>query len=844
MAMNYEGVKNELKRIFSDNDGERKIVFWYDEPKNFFDDITKDDIDFAKVIIYEKNSFEIKHIVEIEDTKSNFLLYFPITKPNDLDNWLLDILLYSQEYYADTVALTMRRLYLTNSNLRRVVDRHQTFFNNKQRIEKLKTFIELDDNVNENDFKDAMMAVLVKAEYKNIEYVLRELVFEYDDCVKYNELVKYGFEDYLWDQISEHTNYTGQQTIADLIKKFMMTSVSKTSNLKEYSGFYKQYIIEESHHNTGSEDAVIFVHNLKADDRYKLLQMKLSHELRIEELLSPRGIADIGTCDVFEVFDKYIIDSIIESLFSGSLDYTFFDSVIRDNRINSKWYKNNSNEYDFILNSLKFLRNIEIHIPDGFTSEEYIKKYNEEYSQIDTTYRKSITSYRKIDEKTEYMENLVSRLDNLYETKFLSKIGDYFTKSLEEKNGRWSFPGMLMSNDFYNEIQRTSFKKMFVIISDGLRYEVGKELVEELSSDDKLKGTVEINPMISLLPSDTRFGMASLLPNRNLSYNNRNVIVNKLSTSGTENRKKIMQNKNKSYYAVSYKEINDMKGKDLRSFMSDKSLVYIYHNTIDNAGEHAEDKVFDASIEAIDEITKLIKKLYNALQYSNFYITADHGFLYRRNHVENHHKYSDIVSLKPLEASKRYVISETPITIPYTIKFNMDYLENENLDVYVPYSYEIFKTQGAGLQYTHGGASLQEIVVPLIKVSELRADRYKDLGGPVGVRLKSVQRKITNRSFSLDFEQYEKVQDKKRERSVLVRFVDEVNYVVSGEYTFNANSSSDDPNSRVTKLRISLNNIEFDRNIRYYLEMKDNKTGEILEKEQFIIDILGFKPII
>ena len=42
--------------------------------------------------------------------------------------------------------------------------------------------------------------------------------------------------------------------------------------------------------------------------------------------------------------------------------------------------------------------------------------------------------------------------------------------------------------------------------------------------------------------------------------------------------------------------------------MRDKSLVYIFHDTIDNTGEHKETEVFEATTKAIDEVLALIKK--------------------------------------------------------------------------------------------------------------------------------------------------------------------------------------------------------------------------------------------
>lgn len=84
--------------------------------------------------------------------------------------------MYSDEYYADTVALTMRRLNLTNTDLQKVIERHIKFFDSEARNKKLATYISIDDSVHADDMKLGMMAVLVKAAAPTIEAVLTELV--------------------------------------------------------------------------------------------------------------------------------------------------------------------------------------------------------------------------------------------------------------------------------------------------------------------------------------------------------------------------------------------------------------------------------------------------------------------------------------------------------------------------------------------------------------------------------------------------------------------------------------------------------------------------------------------
>ena len=108
-----------------------------------------------------------------------------------------------------------------------------------------------------------------------------------------------------------------------------------------------------------------------------------------------------------------------------------------------------------------------------------------------------------------------------------------------------------------------------------------------------------------------------------------------------------------------------------------------------------------------------------------------------------------------------------------------------------------------------------------------------------------MNRTITQRSFTIDFEQYEKVAEKKTERKLITYFVDDQGNDVSGRYTFIASSDSDDLTQRITRIRFTLNNIEFNRDRRYSLILKDDAQGEneFLEKEVFKIDILGFKTI-
>lgn len=845
-SIDYQGAKKEIESIFEKSQLHRKIVFWYDAPMNFKEDITNDEFKNCKLLVCEKNEFEIKKIIEHDDLDSNYLIYIPSDRPADQENWLLDILMYSDEYYADNVALTMRRLNISNSDLRKTIENHIKFFDSEARIKKLNSFISVNDETTADELKLAMMSTLVKANSNNIESVLTELVFDDEESSKYKELLKFGFENYLWNEICDTYNYDGDLKIDILIKRFIFTAfVEQTigqnrdgSNpFENISSFHSQYLIE----NKGSNDAKFFIDRIKFDSRYEKLQNRLAEELKIEGLVANKEIDALQYTDIFEAVDVDIINKISASLVAESMEYDSFERIIMS-RINSMWYKKHETEYNALLYTVRFSRLIESKIPCDLSANEYINKYITEYYLIDTFYRKAITYHKMLENPTQDFEFLGRIVETTYQTMFLDKIGKEYSKAIE-KQGSWDFVGSNMSKDFYSIIQKNPTRKMFVIISDAMRYEVGKELQERIKASKVLNGNAEIDYMISPIPSVTSFGMASLLPHKSLEYENKQVTVDGLATDKTTSRDAVLKLKNKSYAAITYEEIMDMSRNELRDYSSDKSLVYIYHNVIDNAGEHNESKVFDVVDSCIDELVNLVKKLYNNLQISNFYITADHGFVYRKSEVQESEKYSNIVSLDALDTSKRYLITDDmSLGVADTLELKLNDVSNKKYKYITPWGYDLFKTQGAGLQYVHGGTSLQETIVPIVHISELRSREIKENKGPVEVRIKTIARKFTNRNFVLEFEQMEKVGDNKQQITCEAFIIDDRNEVVSNVAKFIANSASDDENTRIFKFRFTLNNIQFDRNKPYYLILKDaDKDDEYIEKEQITLDIIQFK---
>ena len=99
----------------------------------------------------------------------------------------------------------------------------------------------------------------------------------------------------------------------------------------------------------------------------------------------------------------------------------------------------------------------------------------------------------------------------------------------------------------------------------------------------------------------------------------------------------------------------------MKSFFAWKPITYIYHNQIDARGDNpkTENEVFVACEEAVNEIYRLIKNLTSANK-KNFIVTADHGFLYRRNKLSESDKIGAMTDKAEIRG-RRYVLSSESI---------------------------------------------------------------------------------------------------------------------------------------------------------------------------------------
>lgn len=825
--MNLDEIENRINSIFAE-DYNRQIIFWYDENQEFIDDIDNIQLNNAKLhILKENNLIQTKYKIEFEDKQSNYLIYSPFTQPNDNDNYLADLVHYAIPFSADKIEMIAQSLNIP-PEYNNLLKKYSLFWNAKSRVN---AFNDLNIQYTELSIIQAILAVLSNQKTLNFDYIVREVII--NNFSEENKIIKnfekYNILDDFWLLISKKFFYNDNNpSVSRFVRSLIL---NYTSSL--YQGptpkSWDEYLVDDK--NNASIFISEFMNNVNYSDYYDEIASTLESKLNITSL----GYSTVDSyiyCDSFERFDENIINHYVELLYENQTDLgSEFKNILEERKKTHFYHKYESN-YEVLKFANLFISLINefkrTELPDEV--DELIKVYADKWVYLDSYYRKFYYFYDKL-EDTEKFEDLRQLIENLYVNKFLSVINPKFTKKLAEKP--ISELEVLKQWKFYKQNIPASVRKhkTAVIISDAFRYGCAVELFAELEKDPTR--TPEIKPMISSIPSYTALGMASLLPNNEIRYQGDTILVDGLNCKSTDERNNILNNYATDVKAFSYEELDKLKSKKFKEEMKGLSLVYIYHNKIDARGDHApsENEVFNATQETIDDLLVLIKRLRDQGNFAKIYITADHGFIYKRDKLKEHDKVNlDSFSEK---RHKRFIISEEPLDIDGAVSISMDYL---NMDLYanVPIGADVFKSQGAGLNFVHGGASLEECVIPLL---EVKAGKGAKNQRTVELQLISTNNKITNHDVMLTFFQKENISQDVLPLEASIYFVDEDNNKISGDAIIFADKNSDSAEDREFKEKFRILQKQYDKSKNYYLIIRDLKEDVEVERIPFTIDM-------
>ncbi len=797
----------------------RKLVFWYDDNGEFAEDMKDIELENARVYYLEQdNQFYTKYFLERVDTTTNYLIYAPFPKPDVRENHLEDTLLYSRRFFADRASLLLLDLGI-EEKYKPVIEKHIKFFKHKDRTQR---FYELEiENFNQENILVGLLSAVCRTRTCSFEEVVRVMLTDGDlaDNKFLEEMGKYDLLEDFWKLCEQ---YFGYIDVKPTLEKLLVTMFVTYTGRYLHGELPKTWKSFQSYKG-GTIIAFLdsMMNNVLYRDAYDRLSLHVETGLNAETVLQSYAPEELLDCDAFLCVDQILVKWLTERLLSGDIGAKLDQLSIPDiceKRMKMHFGRRTENEYRVIRSAYVLATAANYQCPDDF--EKIIGQYQEKDWMIDQEYRRFYTAFDSM-ENEDGFETLKNMVENIYTNRVLAVQLPKWNMAIHEEDAFLTLP---LQRNFYNRYIKNSKERTVVIISDAMRYEVGRQLFLQMQDDPKCIAKMET--MLGILPSYTRLGMAALLPHSTLSMkDDYTVLVDERSCDNLVDRQTILQMYQPDALCLQFDDIKNRKIAELREIFTGRQLLYVYHNQIDARGDKAntEDEVFVACEEAVREIMEFIHRISTSANTYHFIITSDHGFLYKRDKITESEKIGG-VSGKNAFINRRFIVADSAVVGDGIDCLSLGkILGNEDAKVVsFPVSSHVFKVSGGGQNYVHVGSSPQEMLIPVLDV---KMERGHMETRPVQIALVSMVQKITNLITTMDFIQSDPVSDIMKEATYRIYFLSEENEKISNENILVADSRESDPLKRISRLRFTFKNKKYDKEKKYFLVVYDETTG-------------------
>ena len=855
--MDSEKIIQDLNRRFAAPLPEfykRRIVVWIDEDQEFIDKLDEIAIENAKVVaLTGANNFYVKKLLAVDDPASNYLVYRPFSIESDEDDWLLDVELYSEEFRADLISMWMDETGVPQKPvLRRGFKQYRKYFNAQSRRNKVANQTGVPATMSQ--LQMAIMAAICGLKTAKANVIIKSVLqngLQKENNAIFQEFVNYEIDDVFWGMVAQGTGYQeAEPELARLAAHILLTAATRTMQKDFLSGL--EMLISSAHQANCYDFVADWMRSEDGTDIYSI-SLDVEEELKLPQRFMKLQVEDLVATEVFPCIDEVVLIKLMTEISDNIIDVDRITKTVEKRRT-CVWYNDVAVYYDGVLQMAK-MQAFFIKHSGGFHTvepkkiwEEYTTEYylmDSYYREFHKTYSESLKNYHA--ELSDLFARVKDRAEGLYSTWFLGQLGTSWSNACSENLREY---GRVLEvpcqDDFYRDKVSMTDNKTYVVISDALRYEVAAALAEQLQRETQ--AGVELKSMQAIFPTITKFGMAALLPHKELSVElkagqtERLAVLADGQSTESNNRDKVLKSADSASVALKYKSLIGMKRADRQELVKGMNVAYIYHDTIDEAG-HLEKNIFTACDEAIQELKNLVRIITNDFGGTNILITADHGFLYTFNPLSEDDKVDKTTqSEEDIEVGRRYAIMKKDAKPQYLLP--VKFLEDKTpYSGFAPRDNIRIKMKGSGLNFVHGGISLQEMVVPVIEYHFLR-NQYKEYTKhkskydtkPVEISLLSANRKISNMIFSLSFYQKEAVGGNREAATYQLYFTDSVGKTVSDIQTIIADKTTDNGQERTFRCNFNLKSQEYSNTEIYYLLIADENGLEV-QREEFQIDI-------
>ena len=866
--MDTRQITAALTKIYHD-EGHR-IVFWNDPEQEFQNVIQALELDDVNILrLNEMGSLEVKIKLECEDTKGKYLLYSPAEEPDYENDWLLDIRLYSRSFRADRASIILDELGLVNQHLRQHLADRRKFFDSKERLQKLKQMVVATDL--EQDLDRKMMAVVTKADQPELFSLIRTIFHAYTEQGEETELenepgiweqmTKFELTEAFWQMVKTSFGYEDETpTLKKFLLRLFVTDLAL--HLKaDLPGALQSLAFSAGGRQNATVCLAQWRDSRSLSSSYDQLSAMIFTLTHLEEHLHRYDLRDLLDVMSFAELEKTIASELRKLVQTTAATINVDEvRVIAARRQNGHWASLNvagssevpRQEYHAVYNALvqaaEFyaLRN---QYQNGFhfaDAQAMYQAYETQLYRFDQLYRRFCEEADK-SEIWNILKPLREEIEAVYTNWYLPTIALSWGAFVKPEGNtallkNWQIDKVPNQYQFFERqvkarLDEAENRRTYVIISDAFRYEAAQELTDELNGKYRFEAT--LGSQLGVLPSYTVLGMSSLLPHETLEYKiNGDVLVDGKPNATLEQRDEILQTV--GGMACKADELIKKKKEEGKEFVSGKRVVYVYHNLVDAIGDTSstEEKTFDAVRNAISELATLTTYIINSLGGNHILITADHGFLFTESPPGEPEKSK--LEERPngtVKAKKRYLIG---LNLPdhEAVWHGQTLLTSEaagEMEFWIPKGANRFHFVG-GARFIHGGAMLQEIVVPVVTVRHVKGKALKDTKtSSVSVQVLGNNYKITTARHRFELLQMEPVSERVKPMTLKIAIY-EGNEALTNTETITFDSSSEIMGERKKSLTLILREHQYDKRATYQLILRDVETGIEHQSIPIIID--------
>lgn len=862
--MSQQRLIESLTRLFATN----PVVFWHDVEGEFAADVEGLKLDGVQVVRLDTTpALRVKIDMEQCAGKS-WLMYSTKPEPEPAKDWLLDVRLRSKAFRADSMSILLEDLGLATQALRHHLKDRAKFLRAKDRVEKLKRVVLPGDAALDLDRK--MMAILTRADQPELFAILQRLlgsmvadgVADLSSEPKFwQDIVANDLAPSFWVMVQAQLGYADTSpSLRDLLLRILVTDFCRS--LDGVAPKQLEHLALPD--RALAPNASVFVARWRSDmahfPQYNALAQAVAHELELSALIAGQGAEQLADCMTFEDVELRVVQDLKQRIVSGAGANMDVVHALIARRRDGHWANpllasaNNRTRalaacYDALSAAADFFA-LKARHAAGFSfvdAGSAYAQYRDELFRFDQLYRHFHTAADTVEpEGWAVLHGLRETIEGVYTGWFIPHLSTAWGKVVEGPQGllrTWTLPEVTPQQAFFDRkvmpLFEAGIKRVFVVISDALRYEVAHELVQLTNSKSRFKASLE--DMLGVLPSYTALGMAALLPHQTLAYResaNLDVLADDHLVATLEQRSEHL--KPFGGLAVRAEDLMSLGKEKGRELVREQRLIYVYHDRIDMTGDKqgSETKTFEAAAQTVQELSQLLGFIINSLNGSTVLVTADHGFIYQDAPLDGVDK--STLEEKPagtLKAKKRYLLGQNLGTSPKAWSGNTFVTAGTttegSLDFWVPKGASRFHFAG-GARFVHGSAMPQEVVVPLIKVRESEADSAKTRY--VSISLLGASHKVVTSTQRFEFIQTDAVSERVLARSVVVSLRDGEK-PISDEQSLTFDSTSQLLEERKRSVFLTVSGGYHDPQKRYDLVLRDATSRVEVLRMPFRVDL-------